>query len=624
MRSRFRWLNLFALAALLLSGYAPLAVAAPAHTPAAMSSRVPIRWYVGLGVGTGTMELAAQQAVVDDFNASQSSIALSLEIVNNQVTAVNTLASEMAAGQGPDLVGPVGWLGANAFYGQWLDLAALVRTTHYDTTQFNPALVNMYQTEAGQVGLPFSVYPAALFYNKALFDQAGLHYPPAAYGQKYQMPDGALVEWNWDTVAQVGKRLTRDASGNDATQAGFDRNNVAQYGYTWQYQRQHPSYWGTYWAPGSMFAAGDVYQAQAPAAWQAAWQWTYAGTWAAQPFISSAPVDDGSFGDRNIFNTGKVAMTDQPVWYLPYLTDLKTWEVAAMPSYNGQVAGRVDADTFRIWKGTAHPQEAFTVLTYLIGAGVQKLIIGSQALPAAYGAVPARATDQAAWLAAKKTQYPWVAHWDTLLAGLNYPDVPSAEGWMPFFNDAWNRGLDFSTRLTSTPGLTLTEEIATYVSDLNEIFRKANVTVAPAAGGSLVYTTTVGTATTVTIPPGAVTGTTNLAYTPLPIPTAPAGFGFAGQVFQINAYQQGALVPGFVFSQPVTITLHYSDADILGLDESKLKLDYWNGTTWVDAACGPYDRHPAENWLAAPVCHLSRFALFGAAQIKTFLPLTVR
>jgi len=54
-----------------------------------------------------------------------------------------------------------------------------------------------------------------------------------------------------------------------------------------------------------------------------------------------------------------------------------------MPSYNGKVSGRVDADTFRVLKGTRHPDESFKSCT--IGhSGVPKLIVGSADAPAAY------------------------------------------------------------------------------------------------------------------------------------------------------------------------------------------------------------------------------------------------
>lgn len=76
---------------------------------------------------------------------------------------------------------------------------------------------------------------------------------------------------------------------------------------------------------------------------------------------------------------------------------------------------------------------------------------------------------------------------------------------------------------------------------------------------------------------------------------------------------------------PVTITLHYSDSEVAWLAEASLMLFYWIDSTsaWVDAACGPYDRHPNESWLAVPICHLSEFALFGEGH-WIYLPVALR
>jgi hypothetical protein len=220
---------------------------------------------------------------------------------------------------------------------------------------------------------------------------------------------------------------------------------------------------GTFWANGS-FVAADGKTAQLPAAWKESWAWTYDGTWGDKPFIPNGIVGASpDFANGNHFNSGKVAMIDQPAWYTCCLNDVKTWDIGAMPSYKGKVNGRVDADTFRIWKGTKHPDEAFTVMVYLVTTGVQKLVIGSKDLPAAYGAVPARAADQQPWLDAKKVAFPWVKNWDTLTAGLNYPDSPSAE---------WTRGTTFYTLMTNTGGLDLAKEEDTFLKDMQAIFDK--------------------------------------------------------------------------------------------------------------------------------------------------------
>lgn len=118
--------------------------------------------------------------------------------------------------------------------------------------------------------------------------------------------------------------------------------------------------------------------------------------------------------------------------------------------------------------------------------------------------------------------------------------------------------------------------------------------------------------TTIQVPAAAVGATTELVFSETLAPLeGQSGFSFAGRAFTLDAYQEGAQVENFTFAKAVTVTLHYADADVTGLDEATLMLLYWTGTAWSDAACGAYDRHPADNWLAVPICHLSWFALFG-------------
>ena len=61
---------------------------------------------------------------------------------------------------------------------------------------------------------------------------------------------------------------------------------------------------------------------------------------------------------------------------------------------------------------------------------------------------------------AKKAQFPSVKNWQTLLDGLNYPDIPSAEAYMPNYNEAWARGTTFANLVMNTSGLDIDKEIA--------------------------------------------------------------------------------------------------------------------------------------------------------------------
>ncbi len=141
------------------------------------------------------------------------------------------------------------------------------------------------------------------------------------------------------------------------------------------------------------------------------------------------------------------------------------------------------------------------------------------------------------------------------------------------------------------------------------------ITVTPEDGGTLIAVDDQGYTTTVEIPAGAVTDTLTLILTPLDGPTHPTvPFLFAGHAFLLEIYKGPYVQPGYVFKEPISITLHYSDEDVAGLDEAVLALYVWTGGTWEDAACNGYERHPAENWLAVEICHLSQFALLGQGQ----------
>ena len=123
---------------------------------------------------------------------------------------------------------------------------------------------------------------------------------------------------------------------------------------------------------------------------------------------------------------------------------------------------------------------------------------------------------------------------------------------------------------------------------------------------------------TVEVPVGAVTEETTLLYTPF---EAVDEVGFAGFSFGLSAYQNDEPVEDFIFEEPVVIRVDYDEADVAGVDENNLRLLSWTGTTWEDAACGVYERHPDENWLSVPVCHLSKFGLFDRQEL--FLPVVL-
>jgi len=445
--------------------------AAPAVEEPAAMDKVQIRWFVGLGTGTNPEQVTAQEQVVSDFNASQDKIELVLEIVPFD-SARDTLSTQIASGAGPDIVGPVGWGGSNDFYGQWLDITPYLDT--FDLSVFDPALVKFYQTEEGQVGLPFAVFPGAMYFVPAMFDEAGLNYPPQVYGEKYVMPDGSEADWNWETITEVAKLLTVDVNGLNSTEEGFDRTQIVQVGYEAQWQSILSV--GTFYGGAAKMYSGTEkgsYASTLPDSWKEGWKWYYDGMYGDQPFVATGPLAGApEFGNGNPFNSGKAAMGLTQTWYTCCLGEFRDagleFQMGIQPiGANGQVAGRVDADTFRILKSSQHPAEAFEVLAYLITTG------GDTLLPV-YGAMPAIADKTDAFFATKSKDYPFVtdASWNVFIQGLAYPDTPSSEQYQPNSIKANARFSTFFDLLKNTPDLDFDAEYQKLIDDINVIYNE--------------------------------------------------------------------------------------------------------------------------------------------------------
>ena len=184
--------------------------AAPAETGAedATSEKVTVRWFVGLGAGSEPENIPGQEALVEAFNASHDNIEIVVEFVDYE-QAPDVLSTQIAGGNPPDIIGPVGWSGVNPFEGLWLDMEPYLTDDDIHWDDFSAAAVESYRLEDGLVGIPFAVYPSAIFYNRDLFDEAGLEYPPHTWGENYA--DGEA--WNIAKLAELAKVLTVDANG---------------------------------------------------------------------------------------------------------------------------------------------------------------------------------------------------------------------------------------------------------------------------------------------------------------------------------------------------------------------------------------------------------------------------
>jgi len=446
----------------------------PSTTPASIEPQsaapggvVELRWYCCLGGGEAPEQKTVEDKVVADFNAAHPNIHVTFEVVTYD-QANGQLATQIQSGNGPDVVGPVGIGGANAFPGQWLDLAPLIAKNNYDLSGFPSNVVDIYKLSEGQVGIPFAIYPSALFYKKSMFEEAGLKEPPHKYGEKYTMKDGSQVDWNYDTALKVAKLLTVDRNNKDATEAGFDPKKIAQWGL--ELQRDDLRGMGAYFGPGTL-ASSDGKTVAIPDAWKAGWKYFYNAMWTDHVSLTGPEFESKDINPKDYpFFNGNTAMSENFLWSTYGVGDAgDDWDLAAIPSYNGTATAAFNADTFRILKGTKHPDEAFTFLTYLLNDASADLLT-------AYGGFPARTADQAAGIQALQAQFKNTVDWQVAVDGIEHADKPNFEDPMPAYSESLTlvgSGGKYLTKWGNTPGLDMDKEFLALTDELQAIWDKA-------------------------------------------------------------------------------------------------------------------------------------------------------
>lgn len=443
-----------------------LAVLLTAVGVQAQEEPVQIRWFVGLGAGGDAPQIEAQEAVVEEFNNSQDEIELVLEIVDND-QAFDVLNTQIAAGNAPDIVGPVGIRGRASFPGAWLDLTSYIEDTGYDLSDFDPALVEFYNIEEeGQIGIPFAIYPSFILYNKALFDEAGIPYPPEEFGAPYVDWNGEEREWNIETLAEVAKILTVDANGNDATMEEFDPENIVQFGYGNQYTDLRGRL--------TLFGAGNLVDdegnAYMPDHWMEGLEWYQDAMWGSYFHPNGVYGNSDLLNGGNWFESGNIGMISIHLWYLQCcMTGLEDdWGLAAVPSYNGTITAKMHGDTFSIMESTQNPEAAFEVLTYLVGDAAADLT-------SIYGAMPARISLQDSFFQSIDEQFAdQDVNWDVVVDAMAYPDNPSHEEAMPAMLEAIDRYTTFTQELDNNPDFDLEAGVDELISDLQAIFDAAD------------------------------------------------------------------------------------------------------------------------------------------------------
>ncbi len=160
---------------------------------------------------------AVHERAVAAFMKDVPEIKVTLEPVVSG-TWIERLTTQLAGATAPDAV--------MCAYGDFLQFCKRGDFVNLDTylskdrdvkvADWFPLALESMKYKGKIFNMPYNGGTLALFYSKDIFDKNKTRYPDDT--------------WTWDTYVDVGTRVTTDAKGVHANEAGFDGNNVALYG----------------------------------------------------------------------------------------------------------------------------------------------------------------------------------------------------------------------------------------------------------------------------------------------------------------------------------------------------------------------------------------------------------
>lgn len=343
-----RWT--LAIAALLLLGWAVVRVATrPWRVAVQRGGKVELRVMHWAG-GGGQKEDQIVADLIAAFEARHPHIKVTRINPGDAASFFTKLQTMMAAGDPPDVF-YMGWERLSSFASQELllpiepliaaDEAAGRETLHPE--DFFPATLDCFRFDGVRTGrgtlygIPKDFTTIGFYYNKTLFDRAGIPYP--------------TDDWTWDDFIAAARRLAQLEGITGAefvTWPAMIRSYLATEGL----DAFSPDFRESWLRRPDVYAALDRLRS---------WRFDERGTLTS----GKSQVAQG----ESVFLTGKVGMAGPfGRWVVPTyrtITDFD-WDFAPLPR------GRVRANTvftvaWSIARKTAHPQEAWELIKFLCG-----------------------------------------------------------------------------------------------------------------------------------------------------------------------------------------------------------------------------------------------------------------
>ena len=277
------------------------------------------------------------RTMADEFETANPGIKINLQVVgwNDYWTMLEAAAT---GGSLPDTF----WMHSNEIYryasnDMLMDLTDRIKNSDkIDLGNYPEGLVKIYNEKGKQYALPKDNDTICLWYNKTMFDEAGVSYPDET--------------WTWDTLYDAAKKLTKD--------------DGSQYGFLAPLHNQEGYYNFVYQNGGTIITDDKVSGYDNPKTIEA--MKYYVG------FVNDG-LSPKIFGDSEraeALQNGLCAMGLFGSWNLTGFTEneyiANNFDVAILPSSNdGKRAGIFNGLGNAIAANTPHPEEAWKWIEYL-------------------------------------------------------------------------------------------------------------------------------------------------------------------------------------------------------------------------------------------------------------------
>jgi multiple sugar transport system substrate-binding protein len=307
---------------------------------------------VTFGFWGDSAEVSAYEAIAAAFEERQPGIDVRIEHVPNATDFYTRLATGYAAGLAPDV-----FLINYRRYGQFAARGALTpvgpllaSSEVIAEEDYFPEPLEAFRLGGELMCLPQNLSSLVVYYNRDLFDAAGVPYPEAG--------------WTWDEFLAAAKALTRDIDGDGITDQhglGVENSLIRFTPFIWQ-------------AGGELVDDVDRptrLTIDTPQAREAI-QFFIDLSLVHKVVPTEAEVLATSDEDR--FTNGTTAMLLQSRRVVPTLRQIQsfTWDVAPLPQH-GEAAGILHADAYCLSATTENPEAAWKFIEFANGPEGQQI-----------------------------------------------------------------------------------------------------------------------------------------------------------------------------------------------------------------------------------------------------------